>query len=221
MMPVSLGWPAIFASAWAIIAFSTPVLAVETVRERLTAPQQTDIKNQGTVRTPETAPRAARVRILVKFTEYDKLLIKNDQGTVRTEYRAVRTRQHTLRARIERNNHFYVGDWHIETTPIAFAKETMKYSVSLHFSKKYGVGWDMEEYVGRTAVNGTLAGKDFLYDLIGANSAKFFNSQGNPLLDVEIGINPLTTPMVKGADENSKGTVAKSDTKTEGPATVK
>ena len=175
----------------------------------LNAPQPTDVKGQAAVRDPQAAPRMARVRIRLKLTEYDKLVIKNEQGVTRIDHKAVRTVQHILRARIERTNHFYVGNWHVETIPVSFDRTTLKYTAALRFSRKYGEGWDMEEYVGRVELNGTLAGKDFVYDMIGNNTAKFFSLKGEPLLDVEIGVNPLTTPIAKRAPEGSQGTVAK------------
>jgi len=186
-------------------------VAVEVPPGIMGQPQATDIKTQAAVRVPASVPTMPRVRIKLKTTEYDKILLKSEQGVVRTEFRPVRNVQHTLRARIERTNHFYVGSWHIETIPLSFSKETKKYAVGLRFSKKYGVGWEMEEYVGRIEVQGTLAGADYTYDLIGSNTAKFYDMKGQPLLDVEVGLNPLNSSVANSKSPNGKGSIAKGE----------
>lgn len=152
-------------------------------------------KNQNTnanantvnVRTPKSTPRTAQVRIGLKMTPYQPVTVKTKEGKSVMKSQPAGTLQHTLRARIERTNHFYFGDWHVETIPEAWSRESMKYRVKLRFFKRFGEGKDLEEMVGSTTVQGTLEGKNYLYAMNGQVSNQFKNRNGDIVLAVVVG----------------------------------
>ena len=138
-------------------------------------------------RVPRQAPRMARVRIHLKLIPYDKIVVRDKQGQFKEKFRPIKKLNHVLRARIERPNHFYVGDWHIETVPMKWDQNLKKLKVKLRFYKRYGEGRNLEEYLGNAILSGTLVGKDFLYVVKGRKNALFKNRKNNPVLAVEIG----------------------------------
>lgn len=151
--------------------------------------------NVSAEKSGKNSPRMAQVRIGLKLTPYQPMAVKGRDGKTTLMPQALATIQHTLRARIERVNHFYFGDWHVETIPEAWSRETMKYRVKLRFYKRYGAGKDLEEMVGHTIVQGTLEGKNYLYGLKGNVNTQFKNRRGEPVLAVAIG-----TPVPTGKD---------------------
>ena len=140
---------------------------------------------------PKRASKAARVRIPIKLISYEKVLVKNTQGISREEYKKAGELKHTLRARIERTNHFYIGKWHIETIPESWNREKKTYRTRLRFYRRYGNERDLEEYVGFTVAFGVLRGDDYLYQFEGFRSASFKDRFTHPILDVEVGIGPV------------------------------
>ncbi len=151
--------------------------------------------NVSAERSGKSAPRMAQVRIGLKLIPYQPMAVKGKDGKTTLKPQALATIQHTLRARIERVNHFYFGDWHVETIPEAWSRETMKYRVKLRFYKRYGAGKDLEEMVGHTIVQGTLEGRNYLYELKGNVTTRFKNRRGEPVLAATIG-----TPVPMGKD---------------------
>lgn len=129
----------------------------------------------------------AKVRIPVKITTYEKMIIKKTNGQSRIEHKKSQSIRYVFRGRMERSNHFYVSRWHIETVPLSWEKRSNKYKTKLRFYKSYGETPELEEYLGHMTITGSLEGEDKLYNLVGFSSAKFTDKHNNPVIDVEIG----------------------------------
>lgn len=139
------------------------------------------------VRLPKKLPRLARVRLSMVLTNYKKFLVRNNYAKIREMYRPVKPIKHHLRARIEKVNHFYIDDWHIETVPISWNKVKMQLTMKLRFYRRYGNNSRLEEAIGSTVITGALKGGNHLYSFIGNKEIKFKNLLGHPLLNVVIG----------------------------------
>jgi hypothetical protein len=133
------------------------------------------------------APKVARVRIPIKLTHFEEVLIQSQQGTKRIEAKALRPVLYNLRATINRTNHFYLTDWHIETVPMKWDRELGEWLVELKFYKRYGEESELEEYVGVLPLSGRLIGKEDIMTLDAKGIQKFTNKKGTPLLLVEAG----------------------------------
>lgn len=147
-------------------------------------------------------PEVARVRVPIKITGYEQIMVQNQHGVRRIEHKALAPLDYNLRATINRTNHFYLSDWHIESVPIKWEKDLKNWKAELKFYKRYGQEQDLEEYVGSLAVSGHLMGepKDKVYKFSGQARQQFQNKRGSPVLVVEVG-QGVTEP---------KGNVAKS-----------
>ena len=149
------------------------------------------------------APKVAKVRIPLKLTNFEEVIIQNSQGVRRMESKPLRPVAYNLRATINRTNHFYLADWHIESVPMKWDRDISEWIVELKFYKRFGEDNDLEEYVGVLPLTGRLVGKEEIMSFDAKGIQKFANKRGSPLLIVEAGhISHL-----------EKGNVAKRDTK--------
>jgi hypothetical protein len=95
---------------------------------------------------------------------------------------------HVLRARIEKSNDFYLGDWRIETTPVRWLKNTNQYQVRLEIYRRFGESGQVEESVGVLNLSGVLQKQeDGLFVMGGSSKRKFFDKEGQPVLEIQAG----------------------------------
>lgn len=153
--------------------------------------------NLSTIRTGEenlsgliaNPPEVAKVRLPLKMTSFEQVIIQNGQGARRIEHKALAPVTYTLRATINRSNHFYVSDWHIETVPMKWERDQKIWQAEVKFYKRYGQEQELEEYVGTLPLNGRLLEHDKgkLFVLVTKAQQQFQNKRGNPLLIVNAG----------------------------------
>lgn len=131
----------------------------------------------------------AKVRLPIQMTSYEAILIRNEKGTQKIEHKAMAPLHYNLRATINRTNHFYVSDWHIETVPTKWDKDQKNWDTQVKFYKRYGQEQELEEFVGTLAVSGKLLNHDKgrVFMLQAKAREQFNNKAGNPLLAVEVG----------------------------------
>ncbi len=152
----------------------------------------------------------ARVRVPIKLTSYEQVLVQNQHGVRRIEAKALAPADYNLRATINRTNHFYLSDWHIESVPMQWEKDQKMWKAELKFYKRYGQEQELEEYVGTLPISGRLLGepKDKVYKFSAQSRQQFNNKRGSPLLIIEVGRN-LSEPkgnVAKGnKNSNSRG----------------
>ena len=150
--------------------------------------------NLSTIQTGESSlttvsePKdVARVRIPLKLTRFEPIVVQNTEGTRRMEYKNMAPVSYTLRATINRSNHFYLADWHIETIPMKWEKETRNWQVEIKVYKRYGQDQELEEFIGTHAIQGRLVGDDKLFTLEAHSRQQFNNKRGSPVLLLESG----------------------------------
>ncbi|HYX32508.1 MAG TPA: hypothetical protein VE954_05295 [Oligoflexus sp.] len=154
-----------------------------------------EVGNLSTIQTGESSlttvvsePKdVARVRIPLRFTRFEPIIVQNAQGTRRMEHKAMAPVAYTLRATINRSNHFYLSDWHIETVPMKWEKETRNWQVEIKVYKRYGQEQELEEFIGTQSLQGRLVGIDKLFTLETQTRQQFNNKRGSPLLLIESG----------------------------------
>lgn len=183
---VFFSFPQMFVKSIILLA---PIFLVESYLFAVT--EKPIVKGPGNVeplvRLPKKPPRMAKVRIFVKLVPYRKVLMQDSKGVNFEEYKPVGKMKYTLRARIDRPNHFYLNDWHIETIPQMFSQSTKQFRVKLRFYKRYGTHQDLEEYVGNTTAEGILEGSNFLYVLKTFKEEVFKNKYNQPILAIGVG----------------------------------
>ena len=135
----------------------------------------------------QNAKRVDRVRIPLRMTPYHKIQVKNKEGRIEERQIALPAMNHTLRARMERTNHFYVGSWHVESVPLKWESQERRYQVRLRFFERLGAGQDLEEYVGNVDATGILDKDGDVFAFKGFATSEFKNPMGANLLDVEVG----------------------------------
>src|SRR5947208_449315 len=82
---------------------------------------------EGARKVNEKAAQPAKVRLGLRLTPFKKVTTRGRDGAVETRYVPVEPLRHTLRARLNVTNHFFVGEWHIETVPTKWVKKTRHY----------------------------------------------------------------------------------------------
>ena len=149
---------------------------------------------------PDAAQRAnaayepARVRIGLRLTPFAKVTTVGLNGTPSSKFVTVEPLRHTLRARLNQTNHFYVDTWHVETVPQRFNRQTRQYEVRLGFYRRYGAFGQLEEKVGSVDLAGNLSeNTGSVYVLVGVARARLRDQLGQPVLDVVAGFAPAAT----------------------------
>ncbi len=133
----------------------------------------------------------AKVRIPVRIFPFEKVLIYGANGQQRQEFRRLPPLEHTLRARIEQVNHFYIADWHIETIPVSWSSASKVLELDVRLYKRYGKKRELEESVGKLRLKSILQGQNFLYNAQGFAQSRFVNKNGHPIVRLELGRSDL------------------------------
>lgn len=133
-----------------------------------------------------TRLKPVRVRIGVQFQRFESLLVKGEDEKAAYKSIPSQARGHTLRSRLEQTNHFYFSGLHVETVPLSWDKETMKYKVRLDFYKTYGLGGELEDKMGSVVATGELKGEGRIYNFVGHGEAIFKDTRGMKVAEVKI-----------------------------------
>lgn len=132
-----------------------------------------------------------RVRIGLRLTPFKKMASRGQDGQSATHYLPMEPLRHTLRARLNKPNHFFVGDYHVETKPLKWVRKSRRYEVQLDLYRRYGAFGQLEEFVGSVSLNGVLEEQeDNVFVLLGTARQRFRDKFGNPVIDLVAGFQP-------------------------------
>lgn len=145
-----------------------------------------------------------RLRIQLRVTPYAKVPTKTPDGTAEhPSYMSGKTLTHILRARVDKPNQFYIGDWHVDTTPVRWLKRTNRYQTRLEIYRRYGEFGQLEESLGTFTVTGMLKKQaDGLYVFYGFAQKRFRDREGHPVVDIAAGQREdkePSSPVAKGS----------------------
>jgi hypothetical protein len=134
------------------------------------------------------SPTSQRVRIPLSFKTWSLVETKDADGRSRKSRIASKPMAQVLRARIERANDFYLGDFRIKTTPVRWLKRSNQYQVKLEMFKRLNLDGTMEETLGSVTLTGVLEQQDDgLFILNGTARRLFRDRSGEPILDLDAG----------------------------------
>lgn len=144
----------------------------------------------------ESLETIQRVRIPIVLQAWTTVSTKSRDGTNRESRIPQKPISHILRARIEKPNDFFVGDWRIQTTPIRWLKNTNQYQVRLEVYRRYGEAGQIEESLGTMNLTGILQKQaDGLFLVQGSAKKRFNDHNGQPIASLEAGTdNDSATP---------------------------
>jgi hypothetical protein len=177
-------------------------------------PESFNMSDADQIRQKDGQP--AQVRVGLRLLSFISAKTQSLKGDIKTITRPGEEVKRTLRARMNQQNHFIVGDYHIESIPLSFIKQSGQYSLRLRIAKRLGNYGEVEEAVGSLDVQGKLeriAGNPGLYVLKGASAKQFNDSMGRPLLKVVAGFGEAhlpnstisnATPSNRGLDSRAK-----------------
>lgn len=146
-------------------------------------------------RINERSDAPPRVRIGLRLTPFKKVVTKARDGSTETRYIPAEPLRHTLRARLNKTNHFFVGEWHVETVPTKWVRKSRRYEVRLNVYRRYGAFGQLEEKLGFVDLAGVLdEQEDGLFVLIGVARKRLRDKFQNPSLDIVAGFSPPEKP---------------------------
>ncbi len=139
----------------------------------------------------DTQELPPKVRIGIRLTSFKKVIIRDPGDQVSSHFVPVEPLSHTLRARLNQTNHFFLGEWHVEAIPTKWVKKTGRYEIKLVMHRRFGAFGQLEENIGFINLQGTLdLQKDNVYALIGTARKRLRDKFGNPYLDIVAGFQP-------------------------------
>jgi hypothetical protein len=99
---------------------------------------------------------------------------------------ARRAQHFNLKARMDRPNHFYFGDWHFETLPTG-KTPAGEVQIKMSLSRTFGEDHELEEHVGDMHLQGGIARSEpGVYEFIGKSGARFTGRSGDPLVEIQV-----------------------------------
>jgi hypothetical protein len=123
------------------------------------------------------------------FKTWSDIETRDPDGKSRRTKIAGKPVSQVLRARIERSNDFFLGDYRIKTTPVRWLKRSHQYQVKIELFKRLGEDGTLEESLGSVTLTGVLEKQDDgLYVLNGSARRLFRDRSGDPLLDLDAGM---------------------------------
>jgi hypothetical protein len=154
--------------------------------------------------TPED--KVARIRIPLTIRGFEKTPANASPGAPSVLI-GRRAKQFNLRARLDRPNHFYFEDWHVETTPRSHSGRVI---VKLSLSRTYGENRELEDHVGDMTLDGGMVRLEpglFLFQ--GQSSAKFTNRSGELTVEARVDSARPGAPAPNGANDPARVSVLK------------
>lgn len=139
----------------------------------------------------EAPQEVARVRIPLRLTHFEAITVAAREGGKRMEYKPLAPMTYHLRATVNRSNHFYLSDWHIESVPMKWQKASKQWEVELKFYKRYGQEQELEEFIGNLPLKGRLMGGEMLFTFDTQAKHTFMSKRSTPVLTVEAGTTAL------------------------------
>jgi hypothetical protein len=173
-------------TAHALVIFSL----LSTTKLVATTFKANDSVDNPMMQMPKDIRRTPRVRIAVEIQPFKKAVMRGIDGKKKIQFLKSEPLKRMLRARIKETNHFYLDDWHIQTTPVAWDKSTKVLTMKLKYYKQFGQVSKVEEFVGESVVKGYLTGSDGIYLLNGQSKRLFKNKSGDPVINVTAGFSP-------------------------------
>jgi hypothetical protein len=132
-----------------------------------------------------------RVRIGLRLTPFKKVVTEARDGASTTRFVPLEPLRHTLRAQLNKANHFFVGDYHVETQPLSWVRQSRRYQVRLKVYRRYGAFGQLEESVGSADLSGVLEEQEAnVFVLLGVARKRLRDKFQNPVLDIVAGYTP-------------------------------
>ncbi len=139
------------------------------------------------------AAEPARVRIGLRLTPFKKVTTRGRDGSIESRWVPMEPLRHTLRARLNKNNHFFVGDYHLETKPTKWVRKSRRYEVAIDVYRRYGAFGQLEEFLGTTTLIGVLEEQENnLFVVYGVARKRLRDKMQSPVLDIVAGFQPGT-----------------------------
>jgi hypothetical protein len=137
------------------------------------------------------AKTPVRVRIGLRLTPFKKVVTQARDGAATTRFVPLEPLRHTLRAQLNKVNHFFVGDYHVETQPLSWVRQSRRYQVRLKVYRRYGAFGQLEEMVGNADLSGVLEEQEAnVFVLLGVARQRLRDKFQNPVLDIVAGYTP-------------------------------
>lgn len=154
----------------------------------------TPVNSNGVSRMPyefdgrqKNSKLAAKLRLPINLVPYKKVVLQDQYGKNNTHFVPHVSMVNTLRARLDRTNHFYLDQYHITTTPQSWNKENGEFSMTVTIHRTFGANQQIEEQMGNIKLNGQLVGGPDVYRFIANAKQTYYSKKREPLLDVQIG----------------------------------
>src|SRR5439155_302280 len=135
-----------------------------------------------------------------------KVVTRTREGETETRFVPMEPLRHTLRARVDKVNHFFVGDYHLESKPQRWVRKSRRYEVELAVYRRYGAFGQLEEYLGSTTVSGILEEQERnVFVLYGVGRKRLRDKFQAPVLDIVAGFQPGTGATVSVTEKPGPG----------------
>lgn len=208
-LPVIL-WGALLPASMIIaspICFATELPAIFTVEQQARSFEASN--GDATIGKPVPA----RVRLPLRLVTFQTVVATDREGKRQPAFIPRAGVFRTIRARIDKPNHFFVGEhgeWHVETVPVRFAKADKRLTARLNISKQVDRTGTVEEFLGSLEVTGMLVQEEAgVYNLVTSGKQQFRDQMGNPVLDLSVGMSATVPGNTSKLNGNQIAPVAK------------
>ena len=97
-----------------------------------------------------------RIRFSLELAQIESIPVRRADGTKNRQDLVTNKMKHTLRARLDRVNHFYVGAYHVATEPLTKVDPEKPFQLRIRIAKQIGTSPGVEETIGHFIASGSV-----------------------------------------------------------------
>ena len=133
-----------------------------------------------------------RLKVPLSIAVYSRFDVVDKNGKRLQKSRQGLAKVYLLNARTEKPNHFFLDGFHIVIEPVAWVRETGRYTFAMDLLKSYGNFRRVEESFGKIQVTGFVRSSDDAFHFEGYKKHQFLDRTGKPKAMVELGRSSTT-----------------------------
>ena len=154
---------------------------------------------------PAKSTKPDRIRFSLELAQIDSIPVRRADGSKDRQNMVTNKMKHTLRARLDRVNHFYVGSYHVATEPLTKVDPAKPFQMRIRVAKQVGTSPEVEEMIGQFIASGSVERDGEAYAFKSRSVQQFRSDMAKQRLLVTVNAPRSSgTPVASGTRQGTK-----------------